>query len=67
MLNQIKKARLISGITQGELASKLGVSTGAVSQWENGKTFPDVSRLKKLAFVLNTTVEKLLEDEERAM
>lgn len=67
MLNSIKKARLIAGISQGELAKELNLSQGAVSLWEQGKTKPTVGRLKQLAAVLNTTVDKLLEDEERAM
>lgn len=67
MLNQIKKARLIAGISQIELAAKIGVTPGAVCQWENGRTRPNVRMLKPLAEALNTTVEKLLGEEERAI
>lgn len=66
MLNAIKKARLIAGFSQEQLAERLGVSAGAVSQWETGKGHPNVKRLKLLAAELGTTVDKLL-DEERAM
>ena len=64
MLNPIKKARLIQGLSQEELAKKLGVTTGAVSQWECSRTMPNVKKLKLLADTLHTTVEKLLEEPE---
>ena len=67
MLTPIKKARLIAGLSQSDLAKKVGVSTGAISQWETGQSQPKAKRLKKLAEELNTTVDKLLADEERAM
>ena len=65
-MNRIKKARLMEGFTQGELAKKLSVSTVTVCKWENGKTFPTPKRLKRVAEVLHTTVSDLLE-EERAV
>lgn len=67
MLNSIKRARLISGMTQTELAEKLGVSTVAVHNWEIGKNLPKVKRLKEVARVLNTTAAELLDDTERAV
>ena len=67
MLNAIKKARLIAGVTQSELAAMIGVTPGAVSQWEQGTTKPAVRKLKPLAIALHTTVEKLLEGEERVV
>ena len=48
-MNQQKIGRFISenrknqGLTQAELAEKLGVSNRAVSKWENGRSMPDVS------------------------
>lgn len=65
-MNGIKKARLISGLTQAELANRLGVSVVSVCKWEHGICFPKVKRLQSVAKVLHTTVEELLE-EERAM
>lgn len=63
-MNQFKRARLVRGLTQGELAKELGISTVQISKWENGKTFPSVKRLKKVAETLHITVADLL-DEER--
>lgn len=60
MLNPIKKARILKGIRQKELAERLGVSQVTVCMWEQGKSFPSVTRLKTVAEVLDTTVEELL-------
>ena len=62
MINAFKKARLIEGMTQTELAGKLGVSHVSVCKWETGKCFPTAKRLKEIANALNTTVEELIDD-----
>lgn len=64
MLNAIKKARLTAGITQVDLAAQLGVTNGAIGQWEKGITRPRPARLKRLAAILGTTVDALIEDWE---
>lgn len=64
-MNQIKKARIIAGLTQEQVAKKIGVTTVTVCKWETGQTFPNVRRLKTVADVLNVPIEKLVE--ERAM
>ena len=61
-MNSFKKARLIAGLTQAELAKKIGVSCVSVSQWETGKNLPNVNRLAMVADILGTSVEKLLEE-----
>ena len=66
MLNNFKRARLIAGMTQMELAEKLGVSTVAVHNWECGRNLPKAKRLKDVAHALQTTAAYLL-DEERAV
>lgn len=66
MINNFKKARLIAGITQCELAEKLGVSTVTVCKWEHGQTLPRAKRIRAVADALNTTVSELLK-EERAV
>jgi transcriptional regulator with XRE-family HTH domain len=60
MREKIREARKAAGITQTELAAKLGVTSGAVSQWEKGLTRPEIGKLKQLADALNTTVDDLL-------
>lgn len=54
------KFRKEKGMTQKELASKLNVSDKAVSRWETGKNYPDIETLKKLAELLDITINDLL-------
>ena len=61
MINSFKRARLLAGLTQTELAERLGISAAAVHQWESGKGMPNPKRLKDIAFALHTTVESLID------
>ena len=56
----IQHLRKAEGLTQRDLAEKLGVSFQAVSKWENGDALPDVALLPELCEVLDTTADKLL-------
>lgn len=49
-----------AGLTQRQLADKLGVCSNTISQYELGKRKPDVVKLSKLAMLLNCTVDDLL-------
>ena len=51
------------GLTQAELAERIGVTDKAVSRWETGKGFPDLSLLQPLAEALGTSVTELLAGE----
>lgn len=55
--------RTKSGLTQSEVAKALNVTQSAVAMWENGRTYPRVSVLKKLADLYNCTVDDLLKEE----
>lgn len=58
--NRIAKYRKIKGLTQEGLAEKLGVSSQAVSKWENDVSCPDISLLPMLCNELCITVDELL-------
>ena len=60
----IKKLRKEKGMTQDELAEKLCVTRQAVSNWEMGKTQPDVDTLTKLAEVFDVSVEQIIYGKE---
>ena len=47
-------------MTQDELAEKMGVSSQAVSKWENDVSCPDIQSLPRLARLLGVTVDELL-------
>jgi transcriptional regulator with XRE-family HTH domain len=44
----IRDVRKTVGLSQAELAEKLGVTSAAVSQWESGRTKPDVERTQAI-------------------
>ena len=60
----IKRLREKQKLTQEQLAEKLFVSDKAVSKWETGRGFPDISMLESLAKVLGVSVIELLSGEE---
>ena len=57
----LKKIRKDKGYTQEILAEKLNVVRQTVSKWEKGLSFPDVDMLSKIANVLETDVNILLD------
>ncbi len=68
-MNSIRCGKFIAELrkdkkwTQTELAQAVGVTDKAVSRWETGKGYPDVSILKPLADMLGVTVNELLNGE----
>ena len=51
----LKKFRLQRELTQAQLADVLGVSAQAVSRWENGTTYPDITLLPTIASYFEIT------------
>lgn len=56
----IEENRKEKGLTQSELAKKLGITDRAVSKWENGRGLPDHSLLLDLTNILGISVNELL-------
>ena len=54
-------ARKKSGLTQEEVAEKLGVSRQTISNWELDETLPDIFQSKKLAKLYNLSLDELIE------
>jgi len=59
----IKHLREKSGMTQAELAERIGVSSKTVSKWETAKGLPDISLLQPLAQALGVSVIELMNGE----
>ena len=59
----IKQLREKRGLTQAELAEKIGVSDKTVSKWETAKGLPDISLLQPLAQALGISVIELMNGE----
>lgn len=56
----LKECRKKQGVSQAELAARLGVTQQAVGKWESGKSSPDPSTVARIAELLNTTADYLL-------
>lgn len=59
-MQTIIDCRKAKGLTQEQLAKLLGVTQGAVAQWENGLTHPAFNMLPRLAAALGVTVDELI-------
>ena len=57
--DNIKKARLDAGLTQLEVAEKLGVAQAQYARWENGGRNPKDETVEKLAEIFGTSFEIL--------
>ena len=60
----ISKLRKEKGLTQQELAEKLGVSDRTVGNWENGRNMPDLSLFNPLCEILDITINDLMSGEK---
>lgn len=59
--NFIYEQRKKAGLSQTQLAEKLGVTNKAVSKWENGAAKPTTAVMRKLAVLFETSLETLLQ------
>ena len=57
---QILFLRKNRGITQEQLAQKLGITNQAVSKWESGQCLPDIQLLPEIAEYFNVSVDELM-------
>lgn len=57
---RIKELRKLNGYSQQQMAQKLHLTQGAISQWETGMTLPSAEQLGALADVFGITVDELL-------
>ena len=57
---RISTRRRAMGMTQDQLAEKLGVTAQAVSKWENDQSCPDITTLPRLAEIFGISVDTLL-------
>ncbi|MBQ7398234.1 MAG: helix-turn-helix transcriptional regulator [Clostridia bacterium] len=57
--HNIKRLRRARGLTQRQMAEHLRISTQAVSKWERGLTYPDVTLLLPIAELFCVTLDEL--------
>lgn len=58
--NQLKELRLESGMTQKQLAERIGVTSSAISYYERQKCYPSSEVLIRLAYIFQTSTDYLL-------
>ncbi len=63
---KLKQAREQSGMTQAMLAEQLYVTRQAVSRWECGARYPDLLMTRKIAQILEVSIDELVSGEELA-
>ncbi len=56
----IRRLRNEKGMTQEQLASRMGVTSAAVSKWESGQSLPDITMVMPLARVFEVTTDELM-------
>ena len=61
--DNLVQMRKLHGMTQEDLAEKIGVSRQAIAKWESGNSMPDLEKSKLLAEVLNVSLDELANHE----
>ena len=61
---KLKEARIHSGFTQEQIAEKIMVSRQTVSNWENGKSFPDIISVMNLSDLYQISLDELLKGDQ---
>ena len=61
---KIKNARIAAQLTQEQVADALGVSRQTMSNWENGKTYPDIVSVIKMSDLYAISLDHLLKEKE---
>lgn len=59
-MNKLKELRQLRNYSQKFIADKLGITQGAVSQWEQGKSKPNTEKLIELSKILECSIDELL-------
>lgn len=63
--NKILEFRKSLGLSQEELAEKVGVSRQTISKWELGETSPDITQAKELSKIFNISIDELVNNDRK--
>ena len=64
---KILKMRKEHNLSQEQLAEKLNVSRQTISNWENGKFYPDIDGLVNLSKCFNVSLDNLLSNDDKVL
>ena len=56
----LRKFRMLKGLTQEDVADMLGITPQSVSKWERGESCPDIALLPALANIYETSIDLLM-------
>ena len=63
LTDNLEMLRRFAGLSQEEIAERIGISRQAYAKWERGLTIPDVEKCRLLAEVYGTTIDSLVKTE----
>lgn len=55
----LRTIRIAAGLSQTELARRIGVNQSSIADWERGKCFPEIGNAIKLAKTLHCSLDEL--------
>lgn len=64
-MNKIREYRERHGLSQEELARRLGIDRSSVAKWESGCNIPRLTHLLELAKIFRCSVDELVESKKR--
>lgn len=64
-MKKLKDVRMQAGLTQEQVAEKIMVSRQTVSNWENGKSLPDIVSIMSLSDLYQISIDELLKGDKR--
>ena len=62
---KLKDARIQAGLTQEQVAEKIMVSRQTISNWENGKSLPNIVSIMNLSNLYQISIDELLKGDKR--
>ncbi len=65
--NKIMELRKKKGMSQEELAEKVGVARQTISKWELGETSPDLKQSKELSKIFNVSLDELVDNDIKSI
>ena len=58
--NHVKQLRLAAGMTQAELATRLGITTPSITKWERGRSNPDLINVFRMTEIFECSVSDII-------
>ena len=62
---KLRERRLELGMKQDQVAEMLGVTRQTISNWENGKSYPDIDRVVHLSDIYQLSLDQLLKGDQK--